>query len=140
WLQTRSPGQSVTLSLLRADKALELTVTLAATSRPLNASAERAYLGIRSAEAKEGEGVRVDQVAPESPAAAAGFKSGDTIVKIDGAEVTRASRLEDILAQKRPGDQLVFAVRRDAEEIVLKARLDLERGGGGGRRGGGGGR
>jgi len=37
WLQTYSPGTTLKLNVLRADKAIELTAKLAATSRPMTA-------------------------------------------------------------------------------------------------------
>jgi M6 family metalloprotease-like protein len=135
WLQARGPGESVQLSLLRGDKPLEVTAKLAATSRPMTTTPRRLYLGLDLGEAKVGEGVRVDRVAPESPAATAGFKAGDRIVKLDGAEFAQASRLGDVLAEKKAGDVLAFAVHRDGKEVVLKATLGAEGGGRGGRGG-----
>jgi M6 family metalloprotease-like protein len=139
WLQAHGPGDEVKLTLLRDDRPLEVTATLAATSRPMTVGAQRAYLGLELGEAKEGEGVRVEKVAADSPAASAGFKSGDFVFKIDGGDLTRASRLSDVLFEKKPGDNLAFAVRRDGKEMVLKVTLTAERGGGRGGRGGGGG-
>jgi M6 family metalloprotease-like protein len=137
WLQARGPGEAVKLSLSRAGKPVEVTATLAATSRPMTpTNPRRVYLGLDLGEAKEGEGVRVDTVAPDSPAATAGFKVGDRIVKVDGAEFTRASRLGDVMAEKRAGDVLAFAVRRDGQEVVLKATLAADTGGSRGGRGG----
>jgi M6 family metalloprotease-like protein len=133
WLQARGAGEAVKLSLMRADKPVEVTATLTATSRPMtNTAPRRVYLGLNLGEAKEGEGVRVDQVAADSPATTAGFKTGDQIVKLDGADFARASRLADVLAEKKAGDILTFAVRRDGKEVVLKATLAAERGGRGG--------
>ena len=51
---------------------------------------------------------------PESPAATAGFKPGDELLKIDSTDMTRALRLADILAAKKPGDNLAVAIRRVA--------------------------
>ncbi|HEX5272290.1 MAG TPA: PDZ domain-containing protein [Gemmataceae bacterium] len=138
WLQARGPGEAVRLSLSRGDKPVEVSATLASTSRPMTLAPRRVYLGLDLGDAKEGEGVRVDVVAPDSPAATAGFKVGDRIAKVDGAEFKAASRLADVLAEKRPGDVLAFAVRRDGKEVVLKATLGGERGGRGGFDGGGG--
>jgi M6 family metalloprotease-like protein len=134
WLQARGPGEAVKLSLLRADKPVEVAATLTATSRPMSLSPRRVYLGLDLGEAKEGEGVRIERVAADSPAATAGLKTGDRIVKVDGTELTRASRLADVLAEKKVGDILAFAVRRDGKEVVLKATLGAD--GGGGRGGG----
>jgi M6 family metalloprotease-like protein len=141
WLKTRIPGEAVKLGLLRADRPVDVTATLVATSRPMKIGTQRVFFGAELGEALEGEGVRVERVAPDSPAAAAGLKSGEHILKLEGADFTRAGRLTDILTEKRPGDMLTFVVRRDGQEITLKATLVADRGDAGGRgaRGGRGG-
>src|SRR5262249_25863806 len=55
------------------------------------------------------------------------------VFKVDGGDLARASRLADVLAERKPGDTLAFAVRRDGKEVVLKATLAAERGRDGGR-------
>jgi M6 family metalloprotease-like protein len=136
WVQAHGPGAAVTLGLLRDDRPAEVTAKLAATSRPLKAGARPAFFGVELGAAKEGEGVRVERVTPDSPAAAAGVKAGDYLNKLEGEDLKRASRLADVLAEKRPGDRLLFAVRRDGREVALKATRAADRGGPGGRRGG----
>jgi len=131
WLQTRGPGTSVKLGLMREGKPAEATATLAATSRPMKAGAQRVFFGVELGEPKEGEGVRVARVESNSPAATAGLKSDDILAKIDGREVIRASVLPDILAEKKPGDTVTCLVRRDGKEVELKVTLAAERGRGG---------
>ncbi|MCI0456312.1 MAG: PDZ domain-containing protein, partial [Gemmataceae bacterium] len=109
WLQARSPGEAVTLSLLRADQPLEVTATLAATSRPMKLGMQRVFFGAELGAAQEGAGVRVERVVPNSPAAAAGLQSGDHILKLEGGDLTRAARLTNVLSEKRPGDTLLLA-------------------------------
>ena len=139
WLQMRGPGEPIKLALLRDDRPLEMTVTLTATSRPKTANERRAYLGMELAETRDGDGIPVTQVAADSPAATAGLRKGDLLLKIDGAELNSPSRLNDILTEKAPGDTLAIAVRRDGADMVLRARLIADRTGGG-RGGIGGGR
>ncbi len=136
-LQMRGPGEKVKLALVRRGQAVEASATLSATSRPRAANAQPAYLGIVLGEAKEGEGVRIDQVAPESPAAVAGFKTGDQIFQIEGVEFTNASMLREILVEKKPGDNFEVTVRRGGEDIVLRPRLAAGPVGGGPGRAGG---
>jgi len=100
WLQTHAPGDAVKLGLLRDEKLVEVTATLAALSRPKKLNAGRVSIGIELGEAKEGEGVRVEQVVTRGAAATAGVKTGDRLIKIDGNNFTRAARLSDILAEK----------------------------------------
>jgi M6 family metalloprotease-like protein len=110
----------------------------------MSLGATPAYFGANLGEAKEGEGVKVDEVIAGSPAATAGLKSGDYMSKLEGADFTRPGRLADILFEKKPGDALTFAVRREGQEMALKAILVADTGGrgrgaGGAGRGGAGG-
>lgn len=129
WLQTRGPGDEIKLGLLRDDKVTEITAALAATSRPLKSSGSGTYLGVQLGEPKEGSGVRVGQVTPNSPASAAGLKSGDYLYKVNDREITRASILTDVLSERKPGDTLKLLIRRDGKDVALKAVLAGERGG-----------
>lgn len=132
WLQTRGPGDAVKLGLVRGDKALDATATLAATSRPLSPGgapgAPRASLGVTLGDNKEGEGVRIETVLPMSAAETAGMKVGDRINKVDGKEFVRGAGLPDLLAEKKPGDVLAFTLRRDGKDVEVKATLVAERG------------
>ena len=60
----------------------------------------------------------LSQVVPGSPAAAAGFKVGDTIVDIDGRHI---SSFDDVRATvgMRPGEPMVVTVERAGKDIVL---------------------
>ncbi len=62
----------------------------------------------------------VAEVRPDSPAAAAGFMPGDRFVSVDGSVVETFADLQRIV-QGRAGDELVFVVSRDGQEITLKA-------------------
>ena len=139
WLQSRRPGESVKFALLRDDNPISVSTTLAAVSRPLKiggtGGAPRVFLGLELGQAKEGEGVKVDSVLANSPAATAGLKVGDRVFKINGKELPRATALADLLGEKKPGDVLALLVKRDGKDIDLKATLGAERirkGGGGG--------
>jgi M6 family metalloprotease-like protein len=142
WLQTYGAGDSVKIGLLRQEKPVEVSATLTAVSRPMKVSAQRAVLGVQFGEAKEGDGVLIDQVTNGSPAADAGLKKGDHIRKIDGTDVPGPNQLSAILSEKKPGDVVKLTVRREAKDLELKATLGTDRGGRGGRGGrdGGGGR
>ena len=134
-LQMRGPGEVVKLSLIHGGQPVESQATLGSTSRPRTIGV-RAYLGVVLGEAKDGEGVQIDQVTPDSPAATAGFKPGDEIFQVEGIDFTNPSRLAEIIAEKKPGDEFEVTVRRGGEVIALRPRLMADpngpRGGGGG--------
>jgi membrane-associated protease RseP (regulator of RpoE activity) len=75
--------------------------------------AERRKLGI-------GGGIKVAEV--RGPAAAAGIKSGDVIVSMDGKPVTEET-IGALLEQKQPGDPLAVEVARGTERVKLTVVL-----------------
>ena len=136
WVQSYGPGEKVKFGLSRDGKTTEVTAELKATSRPRKfGDGPRAYLGLEVEEAKGTDGVKVRTVAADSPAAAAGIKVGDWLVKINGEELNRPTKLQEVLSGKRPRDELVFVVVREGKESELKATLTADTGRGG--RGGG---
>jgi M6 family metalloprotease-like protein len=129
-LQTRGAGESVKLELEREGKPVEASATLASVSRPMKLGDRPPYLGVTLGEAvKDGEGVALERVTPGSPAEAAGLKTGDRIVKLEGTEFTRPNRLDDVLADKKPGDSIKLTVHRDGKDTDITAKLG-ERGAG----------
>jgi M6 family metalloprotease-like protein len=140
-VQVHSPGEAVKIAIVRDGKPLELTATLVALSKPLKLGAERVTIGVQVVDAKEPEeGTPVERVSPNSPAADAGLKVGDVILKIEGNPVRRAVQLADALAERKAGDVMTLALRREGKEIGAKVKVAAdrgERGPGGGRFGGG---
>lgn len=61
---------------------------------------------------------RVGRVAPDSPAAAAGFQAGDLIVAIDGTPVDGFSTVQQVVSTS-VGRKLAFEVDRDGQKLVL---------------------
>jgi S1-C subfamily serine protease len=68
-------------------------------------------------------GVAVLQVAPDSPAAKAGMKPGDVIVKAGDKSIKDFDDLLNTLAQHKAGDKLPLEVRRDGKEQKLTVTL-----------------
>jgi M6 family metalloprotease-like protein len=134
WLQSHGAGETVRITLLRGGQRLEVAATLAATSRPMKPNTQQAFFGVTLGEPSDVGGVRVERVANNSPAAAAGVRADDFLVKLEGSEFTRPNRLTDLLYEKRSGDTLSFTVRRDGKDVEMKATLTAD--GGDGRRGG----
>jgi M6 family metalloprotease-like protein len=123
-IRSRTAGDTLKMTVLRKDKPLEVSVTLAATSRPLAATGPRAVMGIRTGSTEDG--VRIEQVTPGSAAESGGLKVGDVILKLDGAAVAGAQRLNDVMGEKRPGDLVAVVFRRDGKEQEVKVKLGAE--------------
>jgi Do/DeqQ family serine protease len=97
-------------------------------------SVQRGVLGIvirdmNSTLAKEvnserANGVYVDSVASNSAAKEAGIQQKDIIISIDGIETISASKLQEVVMRKRPGEQLVIAlIRNGKDKKVVTAKL-----------------
>ncbi|MHB8729996.1 MAG: DegQ family serine endoprotease [Sulfuricaulis sp.] len=72
---------------------------------------------------KESRGALVSEVIPNSPAAAAGFKSGDIITAFDGKPVDSPSLLRNVVAQVPVGATVKIEVLRDKKTVTLKAKI-----------------
>ncbi|HKD35402.1 MAG TPA: PDZ domain-containing protein, partial [Pirellulales bacterium] len=126
-LHTKSAGDKLKLSLQRGEKTLKVSAELTALGDVGRKPAEkRAVLGLRTSEPRFGDGERVDEFAPGSPAEKAGVKIGDLLMKVDGAAISGATKLADILADKKPGDAVKIVLRRDGKQLELKAELAAE--------------
>src|SRR5579872_2412085 len=122
WLRSQAPGATVKLDVERKSRPVGIVATLGATSRPRRLAEERAVLGLLLAEGAD-EGARVQRVVRGSPADAAGLAPGDLVVKVDGAPVTEALRLDDSVGEKEPGQEMVLTVRRSGQDVDIKVTL-----------------
>jgi M6 family metalloprotease-like protein len=127
-LAARKPGESFKLVVARQDKqveakieTVEANVTLAAVSRPLTAG-RRAIMGVRMAQG-EADGAHIDLVTTGFPAAKAGVKAGDVIVKIDDRDISGPDRMSETMASHKVGDRVVVIVQRRQAEIGFLVKL-----------------
>ncbi len=66
----------------------------------------------------------VAKVLPDGPAAAAGFMAGDRFVSLDGHKVKTFNDVQRYVSA-RAGDEILFVVFRDGEEIELVATPEI---------------
>jgi aminopeptidase YwaD len=69
------------------------------------------------------QGVKLAGVSEGSPAALAGLREGDVIIRFAGATIQNIEDLTAQLGAKKPGDEVDIVVRRGARSISLKAVL-----------------
>jgi serine protease Do len=75
----------------------------------------------------EGEGVLVNEVFEKDPAAAAGIKPGDIIVRIDGTVVDSPNKLSRLIGALPPGAMSKIEVVRDLKYLTLEVPLSERR-------------
>lgn len=78
-----------------------------------------AYFG-----APNNEGVLVRSVNADTPAAKAGLKAGDVIVKLDGTAMKSVSELRDDLREKRDQKSITLGVLRRGSQVNLTVQLE----------------
>jgi S1-C subfamily serine protease len=111
-------------------------------------SVKHAYLGIEGADLNSelakvlnlgvDEGVLVQKVTPDGPAASAGLEAGDATVGIEGAQVkaggdvitavdgNQISGMDDLISvvnAKQPGDEVTLTVLRDGQSKDITVKL-----------------
>ena len=74
------------------------------------------------------EGVWVENVNEDSAAEKAGIEAGDVIVKVDRISVSTSPRLQEIIAQHRPGDKVSVVVNRKGKEKEFNVTLENVKG------------
>ena len=74
------------------------------------------------------EGIYVAKAMEESAAQEAGIKEGDVITAVNGKEVTKMAQLQELLAQKRPGDKVSVTFMRNKQKHTKTVTLKNEQG------------
>lgn len=72
---------------------------------------------------KNFNGVLLEQLDREGPAAQSGLKLGDIIIKVDNAEVNSQSAFEEELSYHNPGDKITFTYIRDGKQNTATLTL-----------------
>jgi S1-C subfamily serine protease len=62
------------------------------------------------------------EVLPNSPAAAAGLRRGDAIVKIDSEKITSAEQLQRLVERTKMGDSLSISIQRGTQTETISVR------------------
>ncbi|MCA9290875.1 MAG: ChaN family lipoprotein [Phycisphaerales bacterium] len=106
--------------LLDREEPLTVRIDGVATARaPAGEGGRRVSFGTVPDFDYRGEGVRVDSVVPDSPAARAGVRAGDVIIRIDDTALADLRAFSEMLRTLAPGQSVRAALRRDGAEVVV---------------------
>ena len=78
-------------------------------------------LGIQISEEK---GVLITRVVDASPAAKAGARKGDVIIKLDNRDVLSADQVTQLVEARSVGDKLQMEIRRNGQTVVLTVETE----------------
>ncbi len=79
------------------------------------------YFGV-----KDGKGILVTQLDPNSPAEKGGIKVGDVIIRADGRRIETIDELNSIIQKKRKGEKVKLELVRDKKTIELEIEIAEE--------------
>ena len=74
------------------------------------------------------EGVVIKSLAKDGAASAAGLREGDIILKADKIEIKSDAKLKEVLARKRPGDEIRMDVLREGKPKSFTVSLTNQEG------------
>lgn len=84
----------------------------------------RVRFGIMPGDYDAADGVLVgDLSGPDTPAAKAGLKAGDIMLRWNGEKLTDVAQWMGLMSKNNPGDEVEIVYRRDGEEHTTKATL-----------------
>ncbi len=72
---------------------------------------------------EQDHGILVAEVVPDSPAAKAGFKTGDVITEYDGHTITKAGDLPRLVGATPVGQTATVRVLRDGKPLTMTAQI-----------------
>ena len=109
-----------------ADKRLTYTVAKS-DSQQGHSTGFRVYLGTIPNYSDSNDGLLLDGVRDDSPAAKAGLKAGDKIVKIGTREIKNVYDYTYALGEMKAGEEYVIEVMRGAEKLALKIKPEARK-------------
>jgi S1-C subfamily serine protease len=81
------------------------------------------YFGVMPDYGYDGKGVRLQGVAPNSPAEKAGLKEGDVLLSLNGKECDDVKAYSAIFFGLKPGDEITLGYERDGNKASVKATI-----------------
>jgi S1-C subfamily serine protease len=80
------------------------------------------YIGVQI-KSGESDGIVIQDVVADGPAAKGGLKADDVVVKVNGKEVTDLQDFVKMVRGTKPGDELKLTVKRDGKEKEIKIKV-----------------
>jgi Zn-dependent M28 family amino/carboxypeptidase len=103
------------------------TYTVAKSEAQGRSSGFRVYLGTIPNYADSNDGLKLDGVRDDSPAAKAGLKAGDRVVKLAGRDVKNVYDYTYALGEMKAGQEYEVEVMRDGQRLTMKIKPEARK-------------
>ena len=103
------------------------TYTVAKSEAQGRSSGFRVYLGTIPNYADSSDGLKLDGVRDDSPAAKAGLKAGDRVVKLAGRDVKNVYDYTYALGEMKAGQEYEVEVMRDGQRLTMKIKPEARK-------------
>lgn len=113
---------AVTSALAPADTQAPADSKKNAPSKKETPPEERGFFGVLPGPDSK-SGVIVEEVTPDGPAAKAGMKDGDKIIKLNDNEVKSSDELRKQLGNTKPGQTVAVTIKRGDKEMIIPVTL-----------------
>ena len=134
WVASSSPGQDITLAVLRDGKEMSVKVNLGELNEAEQATAQGksqySNIGIQVANIvpelirqynldKDVKGVVITSVNPNGVAASVGLQEGDVIMKMNRNAITSVADFNKEISNLEAGDNLLLYIRRGSANLFV---------------------
>ena len=118
--------------LLEREEPLSVRIDGAAVQNPMSAKTQsaqegdqrrRVLMGTVPVFDYQGDGVKIDSLVPDSPAAKAGLRTGDVIVRIDDQAIADLRGYSEALKKLQPGQTVTVQLLRDGNKTQVEVTV-----------------
>lgn len=102
-----------------------ITVSNQNTDSQSSSRRSRSSSGSGSTGTKSTQGVTVEAVENDSPAAKASITAGDVITELNGEKITKATDITSFMLSAKAGDVITLTVSRNGETMKIKVTLGV---------------
>ena len=120
WRDFNGEAQAI---ILLDSNGKEMAIEMDNETRVFSISTKRSYFGVTPGVPKEGNGVLLAEILPDSPAAAAGLKAGDVVTQMNSDAVKNFEQFRQLLSARKPGDKVAVAIQRDGQGQTVGVTL-----------------
>lgn len=83
------------------------------------------FIGIQIKAEGDAKGATVQSVIDDGPAAKAGLKPEDVILKINGKEFESLEEFVKLVRANKPGDTVTLSIKRDGKDMEIKIKATV---------------